>query len=1768
MILINDKKNNSIIQTISFCRYQVTFQKSMFKMRIFTIIICFVLISLTTKGQCPDPTIGVILGSGILEDNLIRNCSSIPNHTLKIYNTSSTFNTNISYKISWGDGAVEFFDNTTFTAIDFISHLYNGFGFYDISIEIESADGCIEVGTYSFYNGANPSVGLAAPGNTTGLCAPATIDFPISNTSNNPEGTLYNIYISGELIATYDQSNLPSSFTYTFLESSCGMVTTTGNYQNAFDVQIEATNPCGSSQATIEPIEVSTPPDISFLTNAPTNYCEGQDFIFTSQNNIWGEVVSGSPSTCSSLPASWSITPGINGVDWEIVSGNTFGSDELIVKFLTLGEYTMTMNISSPSCGDGSYSESFEIIESASSSATANLAAASSPAIAECATTLATFNNESTGEDLSSLWTITPSNGWNYEGNSSSQSEDLSVYFTAPGSYNISLQSSNFCSTDSWDTTLVILDAPGVIISPIDDFCQNGTLNFDASNVQFYDNNNTISSIVWSFPGGVPSSFTGEYPTGIFYNDIGTYTISVTANNECGGNTSYQTFTISETGTIQVMNDQVICANDDPLQVTANPTGGTWSGTGVDDNGLFSPNPNLVGTHILTYNYQENNCLLTDSMQVTVLPIEAVNAGDDQEACINDALFLIPEGTPSNGTWTVDNGGVILGNNAFDPAASGIGVFTLTYSVTDNNGCNNTDTKTIIVHDLPAVEAGLDQSICENPSDLVLTGFTPVGGVWSGQGVSPNGIFNIGNLTGVGTYTLFYTYTNPNTGCSNTDSKTITVEPNEVADAGDDELICIDVATITLTSGMPVGGTWSGTGVISGTNIFDLTVAGAGIHVLVYEYGDGVCQTTDTKVITLSQPPSITLPNLDDMCIYEEDIDLASTTPTGGTWSGNGIIDHYFSPILAGVGTHTLVYNVTDSVSGCTNSDERIIAVHPMSDPNFTIPESACRNDTITFENLSNTGLSYYWDFGDGNSSDEFSPQFAYDVVGTYAVSLTIENSHGCSKSIVDSILITDVPVAFFTPNTLEACVGVELNFTNLSVGEGMTYQWTFGENQTSTEENPGVIYIENGIADTTHVITLEVSNTCGSSVFQEVITVHPQPVANIGLSPLTDCSPVVVDFANTSTGGTNFYWDFGNGITSTETIPSTQTYYTHGDQQDTFTVTLISSNICGSDTASTQVIVDPPNVEAIANASQVSGCYPFEIDFSNNSTPGAVTEWFFGDGNNSSEANPSHTYPHPGEFTAVLYAYSDCGFDTSHINIIVYPEPIVEFEHPTNVCTNQAITFENLSNNVGSTIWDFGDGDSSLLHTPVHKYTAPGEYMVTLTAYSLFSQCPSTYTSVVTILELPEVSFEPSAYVGCAPLNLDFTNTSQNGIFYEWDFGDGTSSSDVSPSHTFEEEGNYAVSLIATDINGCYKDTTIYNINVYPSPTAVFIFNKESQCGLPAEVSFENQSNGATDYFWDFGNGTTSTSSNPSTIYYEVGNFDVTLTTTNQYGCSNIYQKEISILDKPLANFEINGGEGCEPLEVTFENNSVNNEQYFWDFGNGITSTEENPTVVYQNDGTYDVSLIIATDNICFDTFTIHQSVKVHPIPFANFEVIEDASGTPDGTIQLNNLSEDADNYYWEISDGTVYDEENPTHRFFNNANQQIYLEASSEFGCVDDTLINFVPRAIKGLFLPNAFSPEQGLDEVRVFKPAGVGLKEFHIQIFSPYGQLLWESKELENGQPAEAWDGNVNGKLLPQDVYVWKAYGVFEDGSVWQGMPKKNGGYQTVGSVTLLR
>jgi PKD repeat protein len=312
-------------------------------------------------------------------------------------------------------------------------------------------------------------------------------------------------------------------------------------------------------------------------------------------------------------------------------------------------------------------------------------------------------------------------------------------------------------------------------------------------------------------------------------------------------------------------------------------------------------------------------------------------------------------------------------------------------------------------------------------------------------------------------------------------------------------------------------------------------------------------------------------------------------------------------------------------------------------------------------------------------------------------------------------------------------------------------------------------------------------------------------------------------------------------------------------------------------------------------SASPVSGPAPLAVAFTDDST-GSITSWSwdFGDGSSAStEQHPLHTYNAAGTYTVSLTATGPGGSDNNTKTDYITVTHLAEFSaSPTSGSAPLTVTFTDQSTGgVTSWSWDFGDGSpASTVQNPSHTYTVAGTYTVSLTATGPGGTNTNTKTDYITVTHLADFSASPVS--GSAPLAVTFTDQSTGGVTsWSWDFGDGSPASTVqNPSHTYNAEGTYTVSLTATGPGGSNTKTRINYISVSAAPPLppVAGFSASPTSGpAPLAVTFTDDSTGSiTSWSWDFGDGSpASTEQNPSHTYTAAGTYTVSLTVTGPGG-------------------------------------------------------------------------------------------------------------------------------------------------------------------------------------------------------------------------------------------------------------------------------------------
>jgi PKD repeat protein len=397
-------------------------------------------------------------------------------------------------------------------------------------------------------------------------------------------------------------------------------------------------------------------------------------------------------------------------------------------------------------------------------------------------------------------------------------------------------------------------------------------------------------------------------------------------------------------------------------------------------------------------------------------------------------------------------------------------------------------------------------------------------------------------------------------------------------------------------------------------------------------------------------------------------------------------------------------------------------------------------------------------------------------------------------------------------------------------------------------------------------------------------------PVANFSVSASTGCAPLGVVFKDESTGNPKFWnWDFGNGMLSNQQNP-TAVYFTPG----TYNVRLVVRNSDGTDgITKTGIISVFPSPVANFKADYTTACAPITIQFTDqSSSQGAITSWTweFGDGTTSTLQNPTKLFTQDGYYNVSLTVTTANGCKSiaprnRFIRIIAGIIPKFDFTRVGTCNPPVVANFINQTTGPGSLSfnWDFGDGQTSTLRTPTNSYSALGTYNVKLQVQSNLG-CkseiikPITFGATNTQIGAPDSS--------CPNRPINFTNTSTPApVSSIWNFGDGSpQSTQLNPVKTYTTPGTYTVTL-TSKYAGC-SGTITKNIVITKPPAADFTSANPVGCKLPYTVTFQSNSPGAVSYLWNFGDGFTDTSPNPSHTYTRTGNFNVTLSIVTSTGC------------------------------------------------------------------------------------------------------------------------------------------------------------------------------------------------------------------------------------------------------------------------------------------
>lgn len=559
-------------------------------------------------------------------------------------------------------------------------------------------------------------------------------------------------------------------------------------------------------------------------------------------------------------------------------------------------------------------------------------------------------------------------------------------------------------------------------------------------------------------------------------------------------------------------------------------------------------------------------------------------------------------------------------------------------------------------------------------------------------------------------------------------------------------------------------------------------------------------------------------------------------------------------------------------------------------------------------------------------------------------------------------------------------------------------------------------------------------------------------------------CATVQNSFSGTNNSGgqtiTTWNWDFGDGTTLLNGGPNPSHQFSVPAMQtaDTFSVKLdvISNNGCANNIVQELIIYEEPVPDF--NVLDVTPCTNNLISFEN-ITPGNYGSviswnWDFGDGNISTDENPTHQFATAGTYNVKLQASIPGCTTETNISVDVLEGASVNYNF-SNDCLTNAITFTNQTTGAGITgyQWDFGDGVNSTLENPQHTYTAPGDYTITLTVDNNIG-CSVTNTKSITIYALPSVAFINE--LACSNGGTQFTDqttvANANVTGWLWDFGDGKTSTEQNPINIYENSGSFTVRLTSTSNFGCESFLEI-TVDVISGPTVDF--STGSAC-LGETTVFEDLSvpaNGATinSWFWEI-DGEVFTVQNPQVDFNVPGTYPVSLTITSSTFCTSTITKDVVINPLPLAAFNV--FDACTNSIVQFGDQSVAAGDeiivYNWNFASLGTSAEASPTFVFNETGNYQVDLTITTVNGCIAMAS--NSVIIEEKPTAEF-ITDVNQGPPPLAISFQSTSTGASALAWDFGTGNndISDINSPIFTYVNLGIFETTLIATANNGCTD---------------------------------------------------------------------------------------------------------------------
>jgi len=1449
--------------------------------------------------------------------------------------------------------------------------------------------------------------------------------------------------------------------------------------------------------------------------------------------------------------------------------------------------------------------------------------------IAGCGPLNATYTNTSSPRDTGSISIMSFS--WDLgNGKKSTKTDESSVYTASK--YQDSIYYVKLIGYSEHACVDSVVKQVKVYPNPTASFTVNKNNGCSPFSPTFTNNSKSNSSngslsYLWDFNNGQTS--TSSQPNISFYNNkfgdsIYKVKLMVISANNCKD--SFQlnisvhsdpvsSFSVTKTSGCAPLS--VAFTNKSQTNDTSNVAtltylwifGGNVTSTAANPTTVFnSANFTTTTYQVKLITISIHGCTDTSTQSITVNPLPSVSFSPSATTSCGPATISFTNYSKPNDTgsvvsdltyfWNFGNG---TSSTLKDPTStfyantSSDTVYPVELIASSKYGCVDSITKSIVVYANPSVHFTMDKKEGCSPYKVIFKNISFSIGSASYSKMSFSWDFGNGiKSSKTDTSVLYSLISNYDTtyqiilkgysefGCSNTDTQSFIVRANPSAAFNINKTSGCDPLVVNFTnSSLPsLSGSaskltykWNfGNGDTSiqanpQSKFVNSSSQTKTYNILLEVFNEYGCKSVANSSVNVNPKPEVSFYLADTSSCQMLTANFVNTSHPNDPdnkinyfWSfGNGVYSSAkdttitFQSAAKGMEIFKIVLRGENSFS-CSDSFEKQVVVYAVPNADFSFLNNNDCGVKVIFSNLSASNdnkpissMNFIWNYGNQKISQNISDTvtFMQSITNdtTYKVTLVAENTYACKDTVSKIVYVHPKPVITYSVSKNETCSGAEIYFINNSKNLDQ-YTWYFGDGKTSNYQNPVYSYYNYSPTASNYASYL-IGNSkygCFGDTFKQSILVHPVQSADIITSSDSGCAPMTTSFYNNSHNSSSFQWFVSGKQASTSTNFSTT--FSGSIYNDTiYKVTLISRNDIGcSDTATKEIKVFQ-QVIADFDYSQTQGCSPSGINYLNQSTGANAYFWNLGNGQTSTETNTSSTYSNfffqDVSYDVTLFAISkhNC-FDTVRKAITVHPIPLASFSaDKLQGCDPVIVNFTNQSIIADSFLWNFGDGVTSSLQQPAHVFTTNAQEKIFLVKLTVFTKygCSHSFSKEIRVFSTPKAAFNTSDS-GCIPVVTNFKDNSENATYWHWEFGDGHTSSEKNPTHIYNQSGEFSVKLRVSNYLGCSDTFTMYhNIKAWQVPKAEFIADKYYSEYPDVDFTFTSLSPTGLVHHWSFGNDRVIKTTN--TVKYsfkDTGTYFITLAVSTPH-CSDT-TKKVVIIQPPLpkSDFDFNIVNGCLPLNVQFTDKSLMATEWLWYFGDGEYSTEKNPQHTYIQPGKFSVTLITTNSRGSHSIYK-KEVIEVFALPSVYFEVTPTPAYLPKAKVDLVNLTVNASSYQWYI-DGELFDTlENTSKLFYEAGSHDVKLIAKSIHACVDSMTKE---QAIKidtlgQIFMPNAFTPnDDGKNDI--FTPIGFGYDQnkFSMSIFNRWGELIYETNDIEQG-----WNGTCKGNMCMEGIYIYR-------------------------------